>query len=271
MGRNTGGVSAIQLEEGDEVVGLACTEPERTQVLAVCERGYGKRTELEEFRKINRGGKGVILIDCSDRNGPVVGIALVKSGDEVMLITDRGQTLRTPVGEIRETGRNAQGVKVMNVDEGERVVAIESVGESSRGPGSRRRRRRKRRRAARTASGESIAPGARRRRRAETARAEAQSRRRVADVRVVRKPGSRKRQAASSPTRRGTRFRAVAKGASRRALRARPPGSVPADRGHRAQRPEHRRRREPGDSRAVSRAGPTRARSAAPSSRRSKK
>jgi len=130
MGRNTGGVRAIQLEEGDEVVGLACTDAERTQVLAVCERGFGKRTELEEFRKINRGGKGVILIDCSDRNGPVVGIALVKLGDEVMLITDKGQTLRTPVGEIRETGRNAQGVKVMSVDEGERVVAIESVGES---------------------------------------------------------------------------------------------------------------------------------------------
>jgi DNA gyrase subunit A len=129
MGRPAAGVRAILLEEGDEVVGLGCTDPERTQVLAVCERGYGKRTELEEFRKINRGGKGVILIDCSERNGPVVGIALVKAEDEVMLITDRGQTIRTPVMEIRETGRNAQGVKVMAVEEGERVVAIESVGE----------------------------------------------------------------------------------------------------------------------------------------------
>ena len=130
MGRNAGGVKAIELAEGDEVVGLARTEPERSWVLAVCERGYGKRTELEEFRKIHRGGKGVILIDCSERNGPVVGIALVKDEDEVMLITDRGQTIRTPVSEIRETGRNAQGVKVMSVDEGERVVAIEPVGEA---------------------------------------------------------------------------------------------------------------------------------------------
>jgi DNA gyrase subunit A len=130
MGRSAGGVKAIELGDDDEVVGFGFTEPERDQVLAVCERGYGKRTKLEEFRSQNRGGKGIILIDCSDRNGPVVGIALVKPEDEVMLITDRGQTIRTRVGEIRETGRSAQGVKVMNVEEGERVVAIESVGES---------------------------------------------------------------------------------------------------------------------------------------------
>jgi DNA gyrase subunit A len=130
MGRNAGGVKAIDLLEGDEVVGLATTDPERSQVLAICERGYGKRTPLEEFRAQNRGGKGIILIDCSERNGPVVGISLVKPDDEVMLITDRGQTLRTRVDEIRETGRNAQGVKVMRVDDDERVVAIEAVGES---------------------------------------------------------------------------------------------------------------------------------------------
>jgi DNA gyrase subunit A len=129
MGRNTSGVKAIELEEGDEVVGLTATDEERGQVLAVCQRGYGKRTPLEEFRVQNRGGKGVILIDCSERNGPVVSIALVKTGDEVMLITDRGQTIRTSVDAIRETGRNAQGVRVMNVDEDERVVAVEAVGE----------------------------------------------------------------------------------------------------------------------------------------------
>ncbi|MGC4063535.1 MAG: DNA gyrase subunit A [Polyangiaceae bacterium] len=129
MGRNTSGVKAIELEEGDHVVGLTATDPERDQVLAVCQRGYGKRTLLSEFRVQNRGGKGVILIDCSDRNGPVVSIALVKSGDEVMLITDRGQTIRTSVDNIRETGRNAQGVRVMNVDDDERVMAVEAIGE----------------------------------------------------------------------------------------------------------------------------------------------
>jgi DNA gyrase subunit A len=133
MGRNAGGVKAIELEQGDEVVGLARTEPERTWVLAVCERGYGKRTALEEFRPQNRGGKGIILIDASDRNGPVVGIALVKPEDEIMLITDRGQTIRTAVSGVRETGRNAQGVKVMSVGDEERVVAFESIGESQAG------------------------------------------------------------------------------------------------------------------------------------------
>ena len=91
---------------------------ERPHVLAVCENGYGKRTHIDEFRTQNRGGKGIILIDASERNGPVVGIKLVKDGDEVMLITDRGQTLRTRVDEIRETGRNAQGVKLMTLDDG---------------------------------------------------------------------------------------------------------------------------------------------------------
>jgi len=129
MGRNTGGVKAIELVDGDEVVGMTCTDPERSQVLAVCQRGYGKRTLLSEFRLQNRGGKGIILIDCSERNGPVVGVALVKAEDEIMLITDRGQTIRMGVEDIRETGRNAQGVKLMHVGDDERVVAVEAVGE----------------------------------------------------------------------------------------------------------------------------------------------
>jgi DNA gyrase subunit A len=129
MGRAAAGVKAIELDEGDEVVGLAITDPDKQQVLTICERGYGKRTPLSEFRQQNRGGKGVILIDASERNGPVVGLALVSGDEEVMLVTNRGQTIRTRVSEIRETGRNAQGVRVMNVDADERVVAIEPVGE----------------------------------------------------------------------------------------------------------------------------------------------
>ncbi|MBN2193259.1 MAG: DNA gyrase subunit A [Polyangiaceae bacterium] len=130
MGRGTSGVKAIELDDDDQVVGMAHTEPERTQVLTVCERGYGKRTSLDEFREQHRGGKGVILIDASERNGPVIGIALVRPSDEVVLVTDRGQTIRTSVAQIRETGRVAQGVKVMRIDEGERVVAMEAVGET---------------------------------------------------------------------------------------------------------------------------------------------
>jgi DNA gyrase subunit A len=129
-GRATMGVKGIELEESDEVVGLCVTGDGRDRVLAVCERGYGKRTSLEEFRKQSRGGKGVILIDASERNGPVVGVAMVSPADQIMLVTDRGQTLRTKASEIRETGRNAQGVRLMNVDDGERVVAIEAFAEA---------------------------------------------------------------------------------------------------------------------------------------------
>ncbi|HEX3345471.1 MAG TPA: DNA gyrase C-terminal beta-propeller domain-containing protein, partial [Polyangiaceae bacterium] len=131
MGRPAYGVKGIDIAEGDEVVGLEVSSTERPHVLAVCSNGYGKRTNIEEFRQQNRGGKGIILIDASERNGPVVGIKLVKDGDEVMLITDRGQTLRTRVDEIRETGRNAQGVRIMSTAEGERIVALERLAESS--------------------------------------------------------------------------------------------------------------------------------------------
>jgi DNA gyrase subunit A len=130
MGRGTVGVKAIDVAGDDQVVGMAVTDPERPYVLAVCEKGYGKRTNIEEFRQQNRGGKGIILIDTSDRNGPVVDVKLVKDGDEIMLITDKGQTIRTTVVEIRETGRNAQGVKIMSVEDDERVVAVERIAES---------------------------------------------------------------------------------------------------------------------------------------------
>jgi DNA gyrase subunit A len=133
MGRATMGVRGVDLAEGDEVVGLAVTTDGEPQVLAVCEKGFGKRTPLSEFRPQNRGGRGIILIDASDRNGPVVGLALVKPDDQIMLVTDRGQTIRTRVSEIRETGRNAQGVRVMTVEEPERVVAIEALAESDEG------------------------------------------------------------------------------------------------------------------------------------------
>jgi len=135
MGRGTVGVKAIDVAEGDEVVGMAVTDPARPFVLAVCEKGYGKRTNIDEFRQQNRGGKGIILIDASERNGPVVDIKLVENTDEIMLITDRGQTLRTSVAEIRETGRNAQGVKIMAVEGEERIVALERIAETPAGEG----------------------------------------------------------------------------------------------------------------------------------------
>ncbi len=136
MGRATVGVKGIELAGEDQVVGLAVTDPERPYVLAVCEKGYGKRTLIDEFRVQHRGGKGIILIDASERNGPVVDVKLVAESDEVMLITDRGQTLRTGVAEIRETGRNAQGVRIMNVEDDERVVGVERLAERDGDGGS---------------------------------------------------------------------------------------------------------------------------------------
>ena len=128
-GRATMGVKAIDLDENDEVVGMVVTSDVCGQVLAVCEKGFGKRTVLEEFRLQNRGGKGVKLIETSERNGPVVGVALVCDADELMMVTDRGQMIRTKISEVRETGRYAQGVKIMSLGEGERVVALERIAE----------------------------------------------------------------------------------------------------------------------------------------------
>ncbi|MBI2395812.1 MAG: DNA gyrase subunit A [Deltaproteobacteria bacterium] len=131
MGRATVGVKGIELREGDQVVGLAITEEGADQVLAITERGYGKRTPLEQFREQKRGGVGVALIDTGERNGSCVGLKLVKPEHEIMLITDRGQTIRTRVAEIRETkDRGALGVRVMTLDEAERVVAFERLAES---------------------------------------------------------------------------------------------------------------------------------------------
>jgi DNA gyrase subunit A len=127
MGRSTVGVKGVELEEGDRVVGLCVASGEEDRVLAVCERGYGKQTPLGDFRLQSRGGKGVILIDASDRNGPVVGVAIVNPDHEVLLVTDQGQMLRIKVADVRETGRNAQGVRLMSVEENERIVAIEVV------------------------------------------------------------------------------------------------------------------------------------------------
>lgn len=135
-GRATMGVKGIDLDEGDAVVGMGICETasDRDRVLTVCELGYGKQTLLEEFRLQGRGGKGVIMIDASERNGPVVGLNLVRASDQLLVITDRGQTLRTKVGQIRETGRNAQGVSIMRITEGERIVALETFAEDPEGP-----------------------------------------------------------------------------------------------------------------------------------------
>jgi DNA gyrase subunit A len=160
MGRNTRGVRGINLMEGDELVGMVVADPDGF-LLTVCENGYGKRTpfganvageepeteEAEEpvaeepvegdaaapdrsamrYRKQRRGGKGVRDIRTSDRNGPVLGVESVRAGDDIMLITTQGMVNRTHVDEIRVVGRNTQGVRIMDLREGDKIASIAKI------------------------------------------------------------------------------------------------------------------------------------------------
>src|SRR3954453_12939220 len=96
-------------------------------ILTACVNGFGKRTPVDEYRLQRRGGSGVINIKTTERNGDVVGMAAVCDDDELMLITEKGILIRTRVSEIRETGRNAAGVKLIRVDEGDRLVAMAKI------------------------------------------------------------------------------------------------------------------------------------------------
>jgi len=131
MGRPAGGVKGIELEEGDALVSMIIAphtqDLSQCMVLTACVNGFGKRTPVEDYRLIRRGGKGVINIKTTDRNGDVVGMRAVCNDDELMLITEKGILIRTRVSEIRETGRNAAGVKLIRVDEGDKLVAMARV------------------------------------------------------------------------------------------------------------------------------------------------
>jgi DNA gyrase subunit A len=127
MGRSARGVKAIELEKGDNVVGVEVLDPIETKgvtILTVTENGYGKRTEPQEYRIQSRGGKGVITLKATPKTGFIMGTKAVMDNDDLMLISDKGQILRIKVNEIRETGRVAQGVKLINLNENEKVVGL---------------------------------------------------------------------------------------------------------------------------------------------------
>jgi DNA gyrase subunit A len=132
MGRDTRGVKGINLLEGDEVVGMVVADPQG-YLLTVCENGYGKRTAIEEYRKTRRGGKGVINIKTTERNGRVVAIKAVVDEDELMLITANGMMLRTDLTQLREIGRATQGVRLIRLDDGDRVVAVAKIAREENG------------------------------------------------------------------------------------------------------------------------------------------
>ena len=126
MGRTAGGVRGITLEKTDAVVALAVVVPD-AMLLVAGDNGIGKRTDFAEYRVQTRGGKGIITMKTTDKTGGVVGALTVKDADEMMLITVGGQMVRTAVKDIRETGRNTQGVKLINLDATDKLQAIAPV------------------------------------------------------------------------------------------------------------------------------------------------
>ena len=123
MGRTAYGVRGITLRDDDLVVAMEVVRPGGT-LLTVTERGYGKRTEIEEYRVQSRGGVGIINISTSDRNGIVVGVAYVQEGDEMLLITQQGMILRMQTNDVRAIGRATQGVRLIDIEEGDKVVSV---------------------------------------------------------------------------------------------------------------------------------------------------
>jgi DNA gyrase subunit A len=128
MGRTAYGVWGIDLEEGDAVVSLEVVRPGGT-VLTVTRNGYGKRTELGEYRLQSRGGKGLINIKTSERNGPVVGVNFLRADEQVMLITEKGMIIRLNTADISTIGRNTQGVRLIQLEEGDHLVSVARLAE----------------------------------------------------------------------------------------------------------------------------------------------
>jgi len=127
MGRNAAGVRGINLAKKDKVVGMAVVRDRKATLLTVTKSGFGKRTEASEYRIQSRGGKGIINIKVTAKNGPVVGLKMVSDRDDIMLITEGGMVVRCPVKDIRNTGRAAQGVRIIRLNAKDNVASIASV------------------------------------------------------------------------------------------------------------------------------------------------
>jgi len=126
MGRTARGVKGIKLRSGDQVVDMVVARL-GSSLLTVCENGHGKRTNLEDYRSQNRGGMGLINIKTSERNGKVVALKAVSPEDDLMLISARGIIIRTSLSQTRDMGRNTQGVRLIRLDEGDKLVAVARV------------------------------------------------------------------------------------------------------------------------------------------------
>ncbi|MBN1140474.1 MAG: DNA gyrase subunit A, partial [Deltaproteobacteria bacterium] len=130
-GRVSRGVRGMALEKGDRVIGMAVVSDATTGYLVTVTRnGYGKRTRIEEYRSQSRAGKGIITIKTSERNGPVVDIKVTEEDEDLMFITSQGKILRTRVDDLSVIGRNTQGVRLMELEPGEAIVAVAKLAES---------------------------------------------------------------------------------------------------------------------------------------------
>ncbi len=131
IGRVGAGVRGISIEESDAVVGMICIEPDSKQdVLVLSENGYGKRTDLEEYRITNRGGKGVKTINVTEKTGKLISIQAVTDDNDLMIINRSGLTIRTAVEQIRVAGRATQGVRIINLREGDAIASVMAVPKS---------------------------------------------------------------------------------------------------------------------------------------------
>jgi DNA gyrase subunit A len=133
MGRVSQGVKGMNLEEGEKIIGMEILEP-GTEILTVTDRGYGKRSEEAEYRTQTRGGKGILAMKLTDKTGNIVSIKPVTERDDLMIITDKGQVIRTKISGISLLGRNTQGVRLINVKADEKVVAVEKIIDPDEGP-----------------------------------------------------------------------------------------------------------------------------------------
>ena len=124
MGRNTRGVRGMELRDGEEVIGMVTIKGEGAQILTVSERGFGKRTGLDEYRFQSRGGLGVLTLKTTPKTGRLVALKAVADGDELMIVTENGLTIRMPVADIREVSRNTQGVRVINLKDNDGIADV---------------------------------------------------------------------------------------------------------------------------------------------------
>ena len=128
MGRSTYGVIGMKLDEGDTVVAIDMVDPGAT-LLAVAELGYGKRTGMDEYRRTHRGGKGIITMKTTEKTGRVISVHMVSDEDQLVMVTSGGKVIRVRANEIRVIGRNTQGVRLIGLEDGERLTSVARVAE----------------------------------------------------------------------------------------------------------------------------------------------